>query len=118
MEIKNEKSTNPNNDDLKKKWLLTTVAGLALLSVGLCVFSAAAFAKHDGGEIGAWIGKGILALALINAGVFIFGNSIVQKSYMESRRRLALRGNNRRKNFNKPKNKGPKKKPQENSSNE
>lgn len=118
MEIKNEKSTNPNNEELKKKWLLTTATGLALLSVGLCVFSAAALSCYDGAEMGLWLGMGIIGLILINAGVFIFGNSIVQKSYMESRRRLALRGNNRRKNFNKPRSKGPKKKPQENTDND
>lgn len=118
MEIKNEKSTNPNNDQLKKKWVLTTGSALALVSVGLYVFSEAIFARLNGTELGAWVGMLLISLILINAGIFIFGNSVVQKSYMESRRRLALRGNNRRKNFNKPRNKGPKKKQLETTTNE
>lgn len=125
MELKNENAPKHNNVDqkkkndhkpeLKKKWLITAGGGMAIFGAGLCVFSEAAFAKHDGAGLGTWIGMGTLALILINTGLAIFGNAVVQKSYMESRKRLAKRGNNfnnRRKNYNKPKSKGPRPKNQ------
>lgn len=70
--------------DLKTKWLITSISGLLLIGFGLCLFSEAAELKHNGAENFAWIIWGALSLAVINAGISIFGKAVVYKTEMRA----------------------------------
>lgn len=59
-----------------RQWLIQAPLGLVLTGAGLCLVSDAAAVKQAGG---AWVPYGTFALCVFNAGLSIFGNSILHR---------------------------------------
>jgi hypothetical protein len=59
-----------------RQWLLQAPLGLVLTGAGLCLVSDAAAVKQAGGS---WVLYGTFALCVFNAGLSIFGNSILHR---------------------------------------
>ena len=59
-----------------RQWLIQAPLGLVLTGAGLCLVSDAATVKQLGGS---WVLYGTFALCVFNAGLSIFGNSILHR---------------------------------------
>lgn len=68
----------------KKKWLLFAPAGLVGIGAGACLVGWAAGLKTKGPPA-VWVPAGTVALAVLNAGVSLFGQSIIEKVLHELR---------------------------------
>ena len=89
MEVKKQKP--PGKKMLKRmslytKWLLSAVGGLALIGYGLSVFSEAANLKHTNAPFLRWFLLGSYSLIMINGGLCVFGQAIIFKMKMESKK--------------------------------
>jgi hypothetical protein len=62
----------------KKKWLLLAPSGLMLIGAGACLVDWAGTMKTKGTAPSKWIVAGTGALVVLNAGVSIFGQSVVE----------------------------------------
>lgn len=62
----------------KKKWLLLAPGGLMTIGAGACLVDWAGQLKAQGGPPSKWIVAGTAALVVLNAGVSIFGQSVVE----------------------------------------
>jgi hypothetical protein len=62
----------------KKKWLLLAPGGLMLIGAGACLVNWAGTMKTQGTSPSKWIVAGTGALVVLNAGVSIFGQSVVE----------------------------------------
>lgn len=62
----------------KKKWLLFAPGGLMLIGAGACLVNWAGTMKTQGTSPSKWIVAGTGALVVLNAGVSIFGQSVVE----------------------------------------
>ncbi|QKG57400.1 hypothetical protein GKZ68_12675 [Hymenobacter sp. BRD128] len=69
----------------KEKWLLLAPGGLITIGAGACLISWAAARKENGAPPATWIAAGTAALAVFNAGVSIFGQSVVERVLHELR---------------------------------
>lgn len=69
----------------KKKWLLLAPGGLMLIGAGACLVNWAGTLKTQGAPPTKWVVAGTGALAVLNAGVSVFGQSIVEKVLHEMR---------------------------------
>lgn len=73
---------------LKNKWLISSGGGLALVGMGLCLFSEASALKHGGADTASWVFAGTLSLIVINGGLSIFGQGIVFKSQLDHKKKM------------------------------
>lgn len=62
--------------DYQKRWLIQAVAGLLVVSAGLCMTIEAGFAKNSGALALEWIAFGTLALVVFNAGLCLLIDSL------------------------------------------
>jgi hypothetical protein len=62
----------------KKKWLLLAPSGLMLIGAGACLVSWSGGLKNQGGPMSKWVVAGTGALVVLNAGVSIFGQAVVE----------------------------------------
>lgn len=73
----------------KKKWLLLAPGGLLLIGAGATLIDWAGGLKMKGGRPGNWIAAGTAALVVLNAGVSVFGQSIIERVLHEVREKPA-----------------------------
>ncbi len=83
MEAHPKSETNPAQH--KRNWLLQGGTGLALVGAGYCVAWEAGHAKHARPDTLGWVGKGTLGLVILNAGLSIFGNAILERVRYEAK---------------------------------
>jgi len=69
----------------KKKWLLFAPAGLLTIGFGTCLVQWATQQKEQEAPTGQWVAAGTVALAVLNAGVSLFGRGVVEKVLHEVR---------------------------------
>ena len=69
----------------KKKWLLLAPSGLLLIGAGACLVDWAGTLKTARPTPGHWVAAGTAALVVLNAGVSLVGQSIVEKVLHELR---------------------------------
>lgn len=62
----------------KKKWLLLAPSGLMAIGAGACLVDWAGSLKTQGARPAKWVVAGTAALVVLNAGVSIFGQSVVE----------------------------------------
>jgi hypothetical protein len=70
----------------RTKGLIVAPLGLFLFSVGLCVFSVAAEAKHNGAMFQQCFLWGVYSLILINGGLLLFGQAVRYRAQLDYRR--------------------------------
>lgn len=63
----------------KTKWLIFAPAGLVLVGTGASMVHWAGSLKDRGRPTREWLGAGTLALAVLNAGLSIFGQAVVEQ---------------------------------------
>ena len=63
----------------KKKWALLAPSGLILIGAGACLISWAGALKEKGVPATKWVAAGTGALAVFNAGISIFGQSVIER---------------------------------------
>ena len=73
----------------KKKWLLLAPSGLLLIGAGACLVSWAGTLKAHGAPPTKWVAAGTAALVVLNAGVSIVGQSVVERVLYELREQPA-----------------------------
>jgi len=69
----------------KKKWFLLAPTGLLAIGAGACLVDWAGSLKTEGAPTRRWVVAGTAALVVLNAGVSIFGQSVVEKVLHEVR---------------------------------
>jgi len=69
----------------KEKWALLAPSGLILIGAGACLISWASTLKAQGSPATKWVVAGTGALTVFNAGVSIFGQSVIEKVLHELR---------------------------------
>ncbi|MBO2032292.1 hypothetical protein J4D99_12920 [Siccationidurans ginsengisoli] len=69
----------------KKKWLTLAPAGLLLIGAGASLVDWAGSLKTQGQPTGRWVLAGTGALVVLNAGVSLFGQSIIERVLHELR---------------------------------
>jgi hypothetical protein len=69
----------------KKKWALLAPSGLMLIGAGACLISWAGTLKEKGATTTNWVAAGTGALVVFNAGISIFGQSVVERVLHEVR---------------------------------
>ena len=69
-----------------QQWLTKAPAGLVLVGAGLCMVTAAGFAKYAGRP---WFWRGTAALTVFNAGLSIFGDAVKHRMHYERLREAA-----------------------------
>jgi hypothetical protein len=60
-------------------WLIKAPLGLILVGAGICMIVESAFFKHSGARSIEWIAAGTASLVVFNAGLCVFGSSIISK---------------------------------------
>lgn len=60
-------------------WLIKAPLGLILVGAGVCMTTEAAFFKHSGAHDIEWIFAGTISLVVFNAGLCVFGSSILSR---------------------------------------
>lgn len=73
---------------LENKWLIASGGGLALVGLGLCLFSEASHLKNGGADVASWVFAGTLSLIVINGGLAIFGQGVVFKTQLEHKKKM------------------------------
>jgi hypothetical protein len=68
----------------KRKWLIQAPLGLILVGFGACLIAEAAILKVNesispDGATWHWVVAGTFALCVFNAGLCVFGNSILER---------------------------------------
>lgn len=69
----------------KEKWLLLSPTGLLLIGAGASLVDWAGGLKAKGKPTGKWVLAGTAALVVLNAGVSIFGQGVVESVMHELR---------------------------------
>jgi hypothetical protein len=62
-----------------KRWLYQAPAGLVLIGLGACLIAESAILKSDGTTTWRWVLAGTVSLVVFNAGLCIFGDSILHR---------------------------------------
>ena len=62
----------------KKKWLTLAPSGLVVIGAGACLVDWAGTLKNQGVAPKKWVLAGTAALIVLNAGVSIFGQSVIE----------------------------------------
>lgn len=66
-------------------WLLSAIAGLILIGLGLSLFGEAVISKY---EQRSWFWLGTLSLVVVNSGVSLVGQSVVYRiNYLREKER-------------------------------
>lgn len=73
----------------KKKWLLLAPGGLVLVGAGACLVDWAGSLKTQGAPPAKWLAAGTAALVVLNAGISVFGQGVVEKTLHELREKPA-----------------------------
>lgn len=73
----------------KKKWLLLAPGGLMTIGAGACLVDWAGTLKTQGAPPAKWIVAGTAALVVLNAGVSLFGQSVVERVLHQLREKPA-----------------------------
>ena len=73
----------------KKKWLLLAPSGLVAIGAGACLISWASTLKAKDAPPAKWIVAGTAALTVFNAGISIFGQSVIERVLHELREKPA-----------------------------
>ncbi len=71
----------------KKKWAILAPSGLMLIGTGACLISWASALKEKGAPTTNWVAAGTGALVVFNAGISVFGQSVVERVLHEVRER-------------------------------
>ncbi|MCR5888954.1 hypothetical protein LRS06_14490 [Hymenobacter sp. J193] len=69
----------------KTKWLAFAPAGLLTIGFGACLVQWASSLKEKGEPTANWVGAGTLALVVLNSGVSLFGQGVVERVLHEVR---------------------------------
>jgi hypothetical protein len=69
----------------KTKWLILAPSGLIVIGAGACLIGWATTLKNRGAATGKWVAAGTAALTVFNAGLSLFGRSIMEKTLYELR---------------------------------
>lgn len=67
----------------RQRWLIRAAAGLAIFGFGACLVAEAAMKKYSGVPTLEWVTWGTLSLIVLNSGLSIFGDAILQRSRYE-----------------------------------
>lgn len=73
----------------KMKWLLLAPSGLLGIGAGACLVDWAGTLKNAGAPTSRWVLAGTAALVVLNAGVSIFGQSVIERTLHEVREKPA-----------------------------
>ena len=68
-----------------KNWLIQAPVGLVIIGFGACLIAESAMFKSTGGETCLWVAAGTVSLSVFNAGLCIFGNSILERVRYEQK---------------------------------
>ncbi|UJP64262.1 hypothetical protein [Mongoliitalea daihaiensis] len=74
---------------LKKKWMIYAVGGILLLGFGFSLMGESLSWKISDEGFWEWFGLGTLALAIIMAGLSVFGQAIVFKTRIDLKKESA-----------------------------
>jgi hypothetical protein len=69
----------------KKKWALLAPSGLILIGAGACLINWAGALKEKGSPTAKWVAAGTGALTVFNAGISLFGQSVIERVLHEVR---------------------------------
>jgi hypothetical protein len=73
-------------------WLIKAPLGLILVGAGVCMITESAFFKHAGARQVEWVTAGTVSLVVFNAGLCVFGSSIVSRIRYERAKSKESRG--------------------------
>lgn len=62
-----------------RNWLIQAPLGLVLIGFGACLIAESAMLKASGAAWTQWVLAGTVSLSVFNAGLSIFGNSILER---------------------------------------
>ncbi|MBX0290781.1 hypothetical protein K3G63_10050 [Hymenobacter sp. HSC-4F20] len=62
----------------KTKWLVFAPTGLVVIGLGTCLVQWASDKKRNGHSTSEWVAAGTAALAVLNAGVSLFGRGVAE----------------------------------------
>jgi hypothetical protein len=62
----------------KAKWLIFSPVGLLTVGAGACLVGWASTLKAKGVPAKQWVGAGTVALVVLNAGLSLFGQGVVE----------------------------------------
>lgn len=66
-----------------RKWLYMAPIGLVIFGFGACLVAEAAMSKFGGAPLFEWIAYGTFALIVLNAGLCVFGDAILNRARFE-----------------------------------
>ena len=66
-----------------KNWLIQAPLGLVLVGFGACLIAESAMLKASGAATLRWVIAGTVSLCVFNAGLCVFGNSILERMRYE-----------------------------------
>ncbi len=67
----------------KQKWLTLAPAGLVLIGFGACLVSWSGGLMAAGAPTRKWFLAGTASLAVLNSGVALFGQSVLERALMD-----------------------------------
>lgn len=70
-----------------RNWLIQAPLGLVLIGFGACLIAESAMLKASGVNWTKWVLAGTIALSVFNAGLSVFGNSILERVRYERQER-------------------------------
>lgn len=73
----------PDKRDLRKKWLILSPLGLALIGFGASLLGYAVELKTTGAALLSWFVWGTVSLVVLNAGVAVFGEAVKTRILFE-----------------------------------
>ena len=62
-----------------RRWLIQAPLALTIIGFGVCLVSEAAMLKYGGAETWDWGLSGTLALIVLNSGLSLLGDSVLQR---------------------------------------
>ncbi|MBF9220035.1 hypothetical protein [Hymenobacter ruricola] len=74
----------------KSKWLLFSPLGLVTIGAGACMVQWAGSLMNKRAPAKQWVAAGTAALVVLNAGVSLFGQGVVERVLHEVRERPTL----------------------------
>jgi hypothetical protein len=69
-----------------KNWLIQAPLGLVLFGFGICLVAESAFLKFsESVPTWKWVSAGTVSLCVLNAGLCVFGNAILERVRYENK---------------------------------